>query len=155
MSRISRENMFMQVAHTVAQRSTCHRLNVGAILVVDANIVSMGYNGAPTGQEHCGGTGCQYFHREIGCGVVHAEQNAIARAPVGISRGSLYVTHSPCVQCARLIAEATHIREVYFEIAYRDPAGITELLRHSSISVRRLQPSGYLMDMRTEEVIRL
>lgn len=144
----------MEVARTMAKRSTCHRLNVGAVLVVDNNIVSVGYNGAHSGEEHCGGTGCKYFNPAKGCGVVHAEENAISRAPMGVSRGDLYVTHSPCVGCARLIA-GTGIQCVYYEAEYRDPAGVQELLKYPSLLVRRLQPSGYLLDVRTGEVIGL
>lgn len=152
--RISREQMFMEIARTVAKRSTCHRLNVGAILVIDSNIRSIGYNGAHSGKEHCGGTGCQYFDSARGCQVVHAEENALFRAPSGVHGGCLYVTHSPCVRCAQLIC-ATGIDCVYYETEYRDPSGITTLLDKPSLIVRRLQPSGYLEDKRTREIIRL
>jgi len=153
--RISREQMFMQVAHTVAQRSTCHRLNVGAVLVVDSNIVSMGYNGARSGQEHCGGTSCGYYQPPQGCSVVHAEVNALLRAPPGIQGGSLFVTHSPCLACARMIA-TVGIDSLYFETEYRSREGIDHLLLDGSkVIVRRLQPSGYLTDLRTGEIIRL
>lgn len=154
MSRPAREQMFMEVARTVAKRSTCHRLNVGAVLVVDHNIVSMGYNGAHSGAEHCGGTGCQYFVPTKGCGVVHAEENAISRAPEYARKGDLYVTHSPCVRCAELVL-SVDIEAVYYETEYRDPAGIEVLLRKPTLLVRRLQPSGYLLDRRTGDVINL
>lgn len=154
MSRPSREQMFMEVARVMAKRSTCHRLNVGAVLVVDNNIASVGYNGAHSGEEHCGGTGCRYFKPDAGCSVVHAEENAISRAPAHVLRGDLYVTHSPCVRCAQLIVRVG-IDCVYYEAEYRDPAGVQVLLSKPDLLVRRLQPSGYLLDVRTGEVINL
>ena len=150
MSRPSRQQMFMDVARAVARRSTCHRLNVGAVLVVGNNIVSMGYNGARSGEEHCGGTGCRHF-LPTGCTVVHAEENAIARAPKDFINADLYVTHSPCVRCAGLIAKAG-IDCVYYEVEYRDPAGVQALLGDHALVVMRLQPSGYCLDVRTGEV---
>ena len=162
MSRISREQMYMDIAHTVAKRSTCHRLNVGAVLVVENNIASIGYNGSMPDHPHCGGTTCPYFNpgitqadadkgKTIGCQVVHAEANALARAPRDVKGGVLYVTHSPCAACASIIIVGG-IEAVHFEQEYRDRAGISFLLDAPGLVIKRIQPSGHVMDMRTGAV---
>lgn len=163
--RISRQQMFMQIARTVALRSTCHRLNVGAVLVSSAhNVLSIGYNGAPEGREHCGGSSCVYM-TDKGCQVIHAEANALRRDearlgeesnPINFLPASLYVTHSPCEVCAKyLLAHSKKYRtivDVYYEVEYRDVSPLDMLMRESTIGIFRLSPSGYLLDKRTGEV---
>lgn len=136
--RITREQMFMDIAETVAKRSTCLRNNVGAILVLDNNIISIGYNGVPPNCEHCTTATCL----GKGCNIaIHAERNAITRSLLNdMSRYSLYVTVSPCLKCAQLIAK-NPIYQVYYRYPYREREGINYLLK-CGIQVYRILPSG-------------
>lgn len=98
--RISREQMFMDIAYIVAQRGTCDRANVGAVLVNPKNIiVSIGYNGSPSGEPHCDEAGHVMYEGHC-IRTVHAEQNCIDKMdflPSG--EYTLYVTHYPCMKC--------------------------------------------------------
>lgn len=142
MRRVSREQMFLDMARAASRRSTCYRLSVGAIIVRDGNVVSIGYNGAPTKQPHCSGHACPYYTPN-GCTVVHAERNAIERAPDAFAtfRGTLYCTHSPCQSCAELIVKVS-IARVFYEIEYRDRSPL-EYLTREGVDVYRVLPSGY------------
>jgi dCMP deaminase len=146
MSRISREQMFMAIARVASLRSTCHRLNVGAVVVGDRSVLAIGYNGAGTGDPHCTGNDCRYY-TERGCSVLHAEENALRRCAGG---DEIYVTHSPCGYCAAKIVER-RIKRVYFEAPYRDTEPLNHLIRHG-IGVYRLLPSGYIIDCVTNAV---
>lgn len=150
--RISRHQMFMGIARVASMRSTCHRLNVGAVLTVDNNVVSIGYNGSAPGQEHCGGTECKWMGTN-GCKVFHAERNALVRRD-GIVLPfptAIYVTHSPCKDCARMIWMES-VDKVYYEVEYRDRSPIDYLIAQG-IKVYRLLPSGYVVDIQTNQVI--
>jgi dCMP deaminase len=119
----------MEIARVVSKRSTCLRNKVGAVLVRDNRILSTGYNGAPTGMEHCLDIGCIRNERNIPsgerhelCRAVHAEQNAIIQAALhGVStQGStLYSTHQPCVLCAKMLINAG-VKRVVFGQNYPD-----------------------------------
>ena len=98
--RISRDKMFMEIAHTVAKRGTCDRAQVGAVLVdPNNNIVAIGYNGAPTGEPHCDQAGHIMYQGHC-IRTVHAEENCLNKIE-NMSEGkyTLYVTHYPCVKC--------------------------------------------------------
>jgi dCMP deaminase len=140
--------MYMAFARSAAMRSTCFRLNVGAVVVEDRNVIAIGYNGAPSGEPHCGGNGCVHYQPK-GCGVVHAERNALDRAQFQhppLAR-EIYVTHSPCAACAAMI-HAARIARVYFEIEYRDRSPL-EYLIENKVEVYRLLPSGLVIDVLT------
>lgn len=136
MSRISRDNMLLQIALIVKQRSTCLRRQVGAVLALDGRVLSTGYGGAPSGVAHCTPDVCG---PDKPCTrTIHAEANAVAfAARLGIAtRGStLYCTASPCIECAKLIINAGILRVVYHE-EYRDTAPI-ELLTSVGIRVEK------------------
>jgi dCMP deaminase len=116
------DEYFMEIARQVATRSTCLRRHVGAIIVRDKYILSTGYNGAPRGMRHCEETGC--LREQLGipsgqrqeiCRGLHAEQNAIIQAALhGVSTegGTIYVTHQPCITCAKMIINAGIVRVV-------------------------------------------
>ena len=107
------DQYFMQIAEQVATRSTCLRRQVGAVIVADRRMLATGYNGAPSGLPHCDDTGClreelriPSGERQEICRGLHAEQNAVVQAALhGVSiRGSVvYVTHQPCITCAKMI----------------------------------------------------
>ena len=133
MTRLTLDQYFMNIAETVATRSTCLRHHVGAVIVRDKRIVSTGYNGSPSGLPHCLDVGCvrdqlnipSGTHHET-CRSTHAEQNTIIQAALhGISTkdSTIYVTHQPCVICARMIINAGIRRVVYGE-EYPDTEGL-------------------------------
>lgn len=138
--RIGRDEMFMEMARLVSLRSTCPRAQVGALIVRDHRVVSMGYNGAPSGLPHCTDVGCYHeegYRAKSGCErSIHAEANAIAfaaKSGIPTEGATLYCTLSPCVTCANLIINAG-IKEVAYGTAYRDPSGII-LLRIAGLEV--------------------
>ena len=144
--RIPIDEYFMKIAHVVAQRSTCFRNNVGAVIVKDNHIVSTGYNGAPAGMEHCLDIGCYRKQNNIPsgekhelCRAVHAEQNAIIQAALrGASTegGVLYCTHSACIICAKMIINA-RIKKVYYANEYADEMAM-QYFKDAGIEVEHL-----------------
>jgi dCMP deaminase len=140
--------MFMEIARVVSKRSTCFRLNVGAILVQDNRIISMGYNGEPPGYPHCSRP-CNAGE----CNTIHAERNAIDHRAVTKNCGkiTLYVTDSPCASCAQAIIDAG-IHRVLFSSFYRDLSPVS-LLITNGIPVYRILPNGCVIDMATNRVM--
>ena len=117
MNRPSWYEYFMQMAELTAQRSTCLRRQVGAIIVKEKHIIATGYNGAPKGLPHCEELGgCLREKLEIPsgerhelCRALHAEQNAIIQAATlgqSIEGATIYITHQPCIICAKMIINA-------------------------------------------------
>lgn len=134
---------YMQTAQTFAELSSARRLQVGAIVVKDDRIISIGYNGMPAGWDN----NCEEETRYEDGGVnlktkpevLHAESNAIAKLAKSIESGNgadLFVTHSPCIECAKLIYQSG-IRTVYFLKNYRDCTGI-DFLKKSGVVVEQL-----------------
>lgn len=126
------DKRYMQMAMIWAENSYCQRRKVGAILVKDKMIISDGYNGTPVGFENK----CEDENNHTYPYVLHAEANAITK--VACSNNSskdstLYVTSSPCIECAKLIIQAGIKRVVYAE-KYRLEDGI-ELLTKAGITV--------------------
>lgn len=130
--RISRDEMMMRIAAVVSQRGTCVRASVGAVIVLDGRIVSTGYVGAPSGEPHCLDVGCLVLD-DGGCvRTVHAESNAIAfaaKSGISTNRATLYCTHAPCLNCAKLILNSG-IRKFYYEVPYRLTDGL-DLIKRS------------------------
>lgn len=130
------DRAYMRMAQEWARLSHCVRKKVGALLVQDGMIISDGYNGTPTGfPNDCeDGTGLTHWY------VLHAEANAImkvARSTNNARGATLYLTHSPCRDCSKLILQAGIKRLVYLD-AYKDPAGL-ELLQNGSVLVHKLE----------------
>ncbi len=115
MARPSWDEYFMSITFQVAKRSTCNRARVGAIIVKDRRILTTGYNGAPAGLPHCDDVG--HLMVDGHCvRALHAEQNAIIQAAlhgVSVKGGTIYVTHQPCLTCAKMIINAGIVRVVY------------------------------------------
>lgn len=119
------DDYFLKIAGVVAQRSTCRRHNVGAVLVRDKQILSTGYNGAAAGIKDCLELGCLRDELKIPsgtrheiCRAIHAEQNAIIQAALhGVTTqdSTLYCTHSPCNLCAKMMVNAGVKRVVCIE----------------------------------------
>ena len=118
--RPTKHEMFLTVAGVVSLRGTCRRLQVGCIITNEdgTQIVSMGYNGNARGLNNRCDT-------EIAglCGCIHAEENALIKAPYDKGPLTMYTTHSPCIQCAKRILNS-RITKVFYTTAYRDLSGI-------------------------------
>lgn len=125
--RINRFEFYRLVLEATALRSTCLRLQVGAIIVDDGRPISFGYNGAPKGQPHCTPNTCG---PDKPCDrTIHAEMNAIgwaARKGLRTEGTIMVMTDSPCLSCAKVIINAG-IEEVHYLRLYRDSSPITYL----------------------------
>ncbi|MCK4840227.1 MAG: dCMP deaminase family protein [Desulfobulbaceae bacterium] len=127
--RPSWHEYFMSITELVAQRSTCTRRYVGAILVRDKRIISTAYNGAPSGISHCFDVGCLREQQGIPsgerhelCRGLHAEQNAIIQASLQgstVGGSTLYCTNMPCAICTKMLINS-QISEVYYREGYAD-----------------------------------
>ena len=109
------DEYFMDIAFGVAERSTCDRAHVGAVLVRDRRMLTTGYNGAPAGLPHCDEVGHLMIDGHC-VRTLHAEQNAIIQAAlhgIGTQDGTAYVTHQPCLNCAKMLINAGIRRVVY------------------------------------------
>src|SRR5574344_454348 len=125
---------YMRMARIWAENSYCLRRKVGALLVKDKMIISDGYNGTPSGFENV----CEDENDHTKPYVLHAEANAItkvARSNNSSEGATLYVTSSPCIECAKLIIQSGIVRIVYSE-DYRVDDGI-RLLKRAGIEVVR------------------
>lgn len=114
-TRPSWDDYFVGITRQVAQRGTCDRARVGAIIVKDRRILTTGYNGAPAGLPHCDEIGHLMINGHC-VRTLHAEQNAIIQAAlhgVSVAGGTIYVTHQPCLTCAKMIINAGLKRVVY------------------------------------------
>lgn len=134
---------FMIVAEETAKLSHAVRLKVGAVIVKDDRIISIGYNGMPAGwdnvcEEEVTTHYVSYTDSQLVTKpeVLHAESNAIAKLARSTESGdgaTMFCTHAPCLQCAKLIYQSG-IRELYFKTHYRDETGLT-FLKNSTIQV--------------------
>ena len=137
--RIDKDTYFMEIAKSVARRSTCIRLNrqYGCVIINEhGEIIATGYNGAIRGWPHCTIESCEKDAQEIGsgkghfeCHAVHAEMNALLQAGKLARKGMLYVNGIPCRMCARMMVNAGISRVVYFDDDYPDRKGIAILVQ--------------------------
>ena len=130
------DKRYLAMAAIWAQNSYCKRRQVGALLVKDKMIISDGYNGTPSGFEN----ECEDENNITKPYVLHAEANAItkvARSNNSSEGATLYVTSSPCIECAKLIIQAGIVRVVYSD-DYRVDDGI-RLLKRAGIEVVRAE----------------
>lgn len=152
---------YMDVASRFAELSTARRLHVGAIVVKDDRIISIGYNGMPAGWDNnCEDveitfderdthshsdwtydeTKKQYHRLKTKPEVLHAESNAIAKLARSNDSGDgadIFITHAPCMDCAKLIFQSG-IRRVFYGHAYRDDAGV-KFLKASGVHVEQCE----------------
>lgn len=113
---------YMDVAERFAQLSSANKLKVGAIIVKGETIVSVGYNGTPSGWSNV----CEDKNGETVPEVIHAEANAVAKLAKSCVSGegsTMFVTHAPCIHCAKIIYGAG-IERVYYKNVYREDKGI-------------------------------
>lgn len=125
------DKTYLNIAKEVSFLSHCERSKVGAVLVKDGNIIAFGYNGTPAGMDNC----CER-DGVTKPEVIHAEMNAIlkaARCGYSVEGSTLYLTLSPCVDCAKLILQSGIKRVLYMQ-RYRKTDGIDFLERFIQIS---------------------
>lgn len=160
----NKHRLFIKMAELVEQQSTCARLQVGAVLVKENRVISIGFNGTASGQQHCEDYFKELYEKEYKNefptladfmasrtfydlhgkfsidNELHAEQNAIsfaAKNGIATQGGTIYVTWSPCVHCAKVIVSAG-IKKVFFKNLYdRSQEGIY-FLRKNNIECRQL-----------------
>lgn len=124
------DDIFMELAVNLAKRSHCIRRHVGAVLVKDTRIISIGYNGPPSGTHNCDEEfpeeGCPRDSKGSCSLAIHAEQNAILYAvknKATVDGSTLYVTLSPCLPCSRIIFTIGIKKVIYFK-SYAEYKGI-------------------------------
>ena len=135
---------YMDTAERFAQLSSAKRLHVGAIVVKDDRIISIGYNGMPSGWDN----NCEdEIYHEDGFQVtlktrpevIHAESNAVSKLARCTESGlgaAMFVTHAPCMECAKLIYQSG-IASVYYRHSYRDHSGV-EFLNRCSVDIQQV-----------------
>ena len=144
------DEYFLLYAMLAATRSTCLRHNVGAVIVKNNRILTTGYNGAVSGVKDCLELGCLRDAQNIPsgerheiCRAVHAEQNAIIQAGIhgiDINGGILYCTHSPCIICAKMIANSGSKRFITYG-NYPDTGRVIDLFKEAKIKfIKMRQP---------------
>jgi dCMP deaminase len=145
--RASWDEYFLKISMIVAERSTCRRHHVGAVIVKAKHILTTGYNGAPAGLQSCMELGCLRDEQDIPsgknheiCRAIHAEQNAIIQAGlhgVNIQGSTIYCTHPPCILCAKMLINAGIRRFVTYG-EYPDKAAI-ELFDEAEIDFEKIK----------------
>src|ERR1700712_4982670 len=150
MPKPSFNSIFMNLALDLAQRSHCVKAQVGAVLAKDTRIISIGYNGPPSGTHNCDEewpeTGCARDAKGSCSLALHAEENAILFAVKNGARlegATLYTTLSPCLACARLIYSAG-IKQVFFQNSYAAYKGLpsdegVDFLNRFGVAATRLE----------------
>ena len=145
----------LDVAARYAELSKARRLKVGAVVVKDDRIISIGYNGTPPGWDNNCENEIPLPQKEISPGisdavyryelktkpeVIHAEENAIAKLARSHESGdgaTMFITHAPCAQCAKLIL-VSGIKAVYYRQVYRDDAGI-KFLQQGGVHIEKVE----------------
>ena len=134
MRREDKDQYFLKIAQLVATRSTCPRRSVGCVITNShGHIKATGYNGVPAGFPHCIHTPCGGQDANTGtklnsCMATHAEQNALLQCDNTMEIDTIYLTTSPCITCAKLIANTSCKRVIYSE-QYTDTSGIDMLIK--------------------------
>ncbi len=146
MGRPTWEEYFMKITYLVAERSTCLRRKVGAIVVKDKRILATGYNGAPSNLRHCLDVGCLREQEAVPsgqrhelCRGLHAEQNVIIQAAyhgIPIANSIVFCTNLPCVICTKMLINAG-VKEIFFREGYADPLS-GEMLAEAGICVTQI-----------------
>ncbi len=130
------DRAYLRLASSWAKLSHCNRKQVGAIIVKDAIIISDGYNGTPAGFDNC----CENETGETHWYVLHAEANAIlkvAKSTNNCKDATLYLTHSPCKDCSKLVLQSG-IKRLVYQQAYKDTSGI-DFLINAGLEVQQIQ----------------
>ena len=133
--RLSWDEYFIAIAYLISSRSPSIRLKVGSVIVKDNRIISAGYNGYPAGAPHISIVRDNHEQNAI-----HSEQNAVsdaAKRGVSIDNSIIYVTHFPCINCAKTII-SSGIKTVKYKEEYKHDNLVDELFKVSNIKVELL-----------------
>jgi dCMP deaminase len=137
------DTYFMAIAWLLSSRSPCHRLKVGCVLVSSGEqknrIIAAGYNGFLPGAPHNSRIVISPTGQENEQATVHAEQNAIAdaaRRGTSVENATAYITHFPCIHCAKIIA-AAGIRTIHYSDDYKNDPIVWEILKEAGVAVRK------------------
>ncbi len=146
MDRPNWDEYFMEMAELARTRTTCLRRGVGAVIVKDNRVMATGYNGVPTGIEHCEERGCLREQMNVPsgkchelCRGLHAEQNAIVQAAhlgQSIAGATLYCTNQPCIICAKMIINAG-IKRLVVKEGYPDELA-AEMLAEAGLAIEMI-----------------
>ena len=134
-SRLTFDQMFKKILLATAERSPCHRLQVGCVLVKDKRIISQGYNGFLPGAAHK--SVVRNNHEQA---TVHAEQNAIcdcANRGVSCEGATAYITHYPCIICTRLLL-ASGIKDIKYLEDYKNDELVKTFTDELNVKVNKL-----------------
>jgi dCMP deaminase len=134
-NRLEWDEYFMSVAYLITARSTCHRLQVGCVIVKDNRILSSGYNGFLPKAPHK-----SFVRNNHEQATVHAEQNAItdcAARGVMVKGATAYITHYPCINCAKILA-ASGITKIKFHEDYKNDELVEKILENVNINIERI-----------------
>ena len=146
-ARLSWDEYVMTITRQVAERSTCTRAKVGAVIVRDRSILATGYNGSPAGMPHCTEVGCLIYESKTPTGdieqncfrTIHAEINAIAQAAkngASIRDASIYITHTPCIHCLKVLVN-TGIRAIFYEKPYKIDT-VQDIIRQTGVALHQV-----------------
>lgn len=136
MKQVKLDRLFLNIAKEISTLSHCVRAKVGSILVKDGNIISMGYNGMPSGMDNCCEETLENSNLVTRSEVLHAESNALLKAAkMGLSTQdtTMYCTLSPCKDCSKLIMQSGVKRVVYLELFSRDNGSVDFLKQFISV----------------------
>ncbi|BBE31971.1 dCMP deaminase [Tepiditoga spiralis] len=148
------DTIYMNMTRELAKGSHCTRVKVGAMIVKDGRIISTGINGTPKGYKNCDDVfnsvkikelGDKYYEKHHDFSEkyeIHAEQNALLflarNGGAGIEGSTIYVTHSPCIHCAKMIANSGIKRVIFYNLYDRNQDGI-EFLKELGLEVKQLK----------------
>ncbi|MBU1887920.1 MAG: dCMP deaminase family protein [Candidatus Omnitrophica bacterium] len=144
------DEYFLKLSYLVAERSTCVRHHVGAVIVRDKRILTAGYNGAASGVKDCLQLGCMRNEKGIPsgerheiCRAIHAEQNAIIQAGlhgINIADSTVYCTHSPCILCAKMLVNCK-IKKFVTSGKYSDNS-FRQLFKEAAVEFKTIKHPG-------------
>jgi len=135
MPKIPNDVFYSEIAQTIAKRSYAKRKQVGAVAVKDNNIIAYGYNGMPSGMDNV----CEDQNGETKPEVLHAELNLIckcAKAGISLEDSTIYITLSPCINCAKLILQCG-IKNVFYIQEHTNLEGI-HFLKNNGINIEQI-----------------
>jgi len=133
--RIDWDTYFMSIAFLISSRSSCNRLHVGCVLVKNTRIISVGYNGFLPKTPHT-----SFIRDGHEIATVHAEQNAIsdcAKRGVDCNNCTAYITHYPCINCAKILISAG-IQNIIYNNDYNNDPVVAELAKLSQITIKKM-----------------
>lgn len=137
--RLSWDEYFLSQAELVAKRSSCDRAQVGAVITIDRNCIATGYNGGVAGLDNCDDVGHKLEDGHC-IRTVHAEMNAIvqcARNGHAMHGATVYVTHYPCLNCMKALAQAG-VKRIVYRNNYRRHEFAEEIARRKNIEIVKL-----------------